>query len=1024
MSALLFSIGIHSAAFVMAVVPSAQTLTVVEPRDPSTREHLAALELQRYFYLRTGELASFSTEVPARGDAILLLRREDARLSEWLGEDGEATARALRTEEFLLKSVDASNGRRVCVVGGDDTGTLYGAYRFCERLGVRYYLHGDVIPEERIAPELPEVDETGRPLFADRGILPFHDFPEGPDWWTFDDYAVHLSQMAKLRMNRIGFHCYPEGGVGPEPLVWIGLPEDVNPDGTVEFAYPSHWAGSLTGTFGYAPTKTGEFAAGAALLFAADDHGSPVTDGHRPVPADLGGCIEVFDRAGRFLDAVFAEASALGIRTVIGTETPLAVPTALQQRLRARGLDPQSPETVARLYEGMFRRIAAAHPLDDYWLWTPEGWTWSGVTQDQVDVTMRDIRLAHRALEAAGHPFGLATSGWVLGPPQQRTLFDEELPGEVAVSCINRHVGFDWVEPGFSRIEERRQWAIPWLEDDPAMILPQLWVGRMRRDAADAHAYGCTGLLGIHWRTKVLAPNIAALASAAWEQRPWNTDAGRRVRLVASQEGRLGGRSADFSREVIESTDEAPIYHTCRWDVDGYHLQVPNGSYSVTLKFCESAYATAGKRVFGIRVQDRTLAEALDVFARVGKNRAHDLVVQDVLVSDEVLKIAFERQVEFPFIAGLVVEGRVTDANQLEGGEFRRRINCGGGAWGEYEADLSELGQIPPHPPGRVRDLPVDDFYTDWARAWFGPEAALELARLTARLDGGNTTRNDDRVHLPRPANWIAGPGGISPNPADWETERLRYAFVDELEALRPRIRGAGNRARFDYWLNTFRFLRAIGELGCARGRLDREVQLMAAETDGARKETLAQAALETRLALARQWEEMMTLLLQTVDTPGELGTVANLEQHVRRNPRDGGRHRFLAVHDDALVEALGRPLPEAANPSRDYSGPPRLIVPTARGRLAAGEPLRLTAIVLDRKPPRSVRLHWRPLGDGSFASAALAHRGRGVHEIAAEELGSATIEYYVSAETASGAELYWPPTAPGLNQTAVINTH
>ena len=72
------------------------------------------------------------------------------------------------------------------------------------------------------------------------------------------------------------------------------------------------------------------------------------------------------------------------------------------------------------------------------------------------------------------------------------------------------------------------------MEDDSAMVLPQLWAGRMRRDAADALAYGCTGLLGIHWRTKILAPNVSALAQAAWSQDGWNPDAGKPAAEPAS----------------------------------------------------------------------------------------------------------------------------------------------------------------------------------------------------------------------------------------------------------------------------------------------------------------------------------------------------------------------------------------------------------------------------------------------------------------------------------------------------------
>ncbi len=40
----------------------------------------------------------------------------------------------------------------------------------------------------------------------------------------------------------------------------------------------------------------------------------------------------------------------------------------------------------------MFERIMKTHPLDYYWLWTDENWTWSPVTQQQIDAVMGDFR--------------------------------------------------------------------------------------------------------------------------------------------------------------------------------------------------------------------------------------------------------------------------------------------------------------------------------------------------------------------------------------------------------------------------------------------------------------------------------------------------------------------------------------------------------------------------------------------------------------------------------------------------------
>ena len=451
-----------------------------------------------------------------KGEPLLRAYLSDAKL--------KAAVEGLAAEQYMLKTVRDRGRPVLLVVGGDPMGTLYGAYRLAEHLGVRFYLHGDVVPDKRIPLAMPNLDEVRKPLFALRGIQPFHDFPEGPDWWNRDGYKAVLGQLPKMGMNFIGLHCYPQGGVGPEPLVWIGRSGQINPDGTVKASYPSrHFTTSnVTDAWGYLPGKTGDYVFGAAALFDRDDYGADYMRDTYPWPAmSPRQCNALFDRMGAFLGDVFTFAHRLGVKTCIGTETPLVVPERVRSRLRAAGKDADDPAVVEELYEGMFRRIAKVHPLDYYWLWTPESWTWEAVKQRQIDATMADFRAVLAAAKKVRPPFTLATCGWVLGPPQSPALFDEFLPKEMPMSCINRNVGNMPVEPGFAKITGRPKWAIPWMEDDPGLTMPQLWVGRMRRDAADALKYGCTGLMGIHWRTRILGPNVSALAQAAWDQGGW-----------------------------------------------------------------------------------------------------------------------------------------------------------------------------------------------------------------------------------------------------------------------------------------------------------------------------------------------------------------------------------------------------------------------------------------------------------------------------------------------------------------------
>ena len=501
---------------------------------------LAGKELRRYLYLLGEGLILVETAKEAGTDfsdcLCMIAATQDSALLTPFRERLEKTS----GEGFGMKSFEEGEGRVILLYGENDHAVLYAVYSFLEECGIRFYLHTDVLPEKRPSDSVfrKRIDRLENPLFSVRGILPFHDFPEGPDWWSKDNYRQILNQLVKMKGNFIGLHTYPENEKEPEkmtaePLVWIGMPQDVNPDGSVRAAYPAQHFKTSGGSWGYFPAETESYPFGLGRLFGGNAAFAEYMEGYeKDAYQDIlrqskeedpekvsERYLPLFNRSGDFFQKVFEYSRKLKIKNCIGTETFLTVPQTMRRRY---GLDEElDAEEITKLYQGMFERIRRKYEIDYYWLWTPEDWTWKGNTRQETEKTIQDIGCALRAKERAGADFTLALCGWTLGPGEDRTLFDRNFPKEMPFSCINRFVGFEPVEPQFEMLKDRPAWAIPWLEDDPALISAQLWAGRVRRDAWDAKRYGCDGLIGIHWRTETISPVIRGLMEAAWCQDPW-----------------------------------------------------------------------------------------------------------------------------------------------------------------------------------------------------------------------------------------------------------------------------------------------------------------------------------------------------------------------------------------------------------------------------------------------------------------------------------------------------------------------
>jgi hypothetical protein len=296
---------------------------------------------------------------------------------------------------------------------------------------------------------------------------------------------------------------------------------------------------------------------------------------------------------------------------------------------------------------------------------------------------------------------------------------------------------------------------------------------------------------------------------------------------------------------------------------------------------------------------------------------------------------------------------------------------------------------------------------------------AAPVAKLFARLDGGPDLgigqRRDN--YLPRPSTWVDGPGGIQPDGRPWSEVEKEYAFVDEMTQLRAKVTGPGSLERFDYWLNTFRYLEAVGQVNCTWARFNAALEKVKQEQDKTQQKELARRlALPIRKELVAQVAEAHELLLATITTTGGMGTIANWQQHLLP--------RLLAQGGAELAHVLDEPLPADAMPGDSYDGPARLLVPTARPSLAPGEDLRLKVILVGAKRVGGGALYWRPLGSGEFEAVRLERVARSVYaaRVSATRIAGRDIEYYVQASSGTDT-VRFPVTAPTLNQAVIQMT-
>jgi len=409
----------------------------------------------------------------------------------------------------------ARSEREVEIRAGSPVGLLYAIYELLESQGVVFGIDGEYYPLEppaRLLLPPPGQAWTRTPRFRVRGLLPWPDFLNCITVYNDEDFQAYFEAMLRMRLNTFGMHVYTGAGQWAESYL------------SFEFAGAGHIAfldTTATHRWGYLPVRTSRFTMGASEFYDRETFGSDASRLGRDI-------WEIAEATQGMLGRALRYARQLGIRTGIGFE-PYQIPDeiwrALPPEVRPAQLPPRNHPgerfqmesyTSRKLLEARLAQLLEAYPEVDYvWLWEDEAMNWASRRQG-VPLSLSPFLWAHDFLKRHAPDKRLVVAGWG-GVARHFREFHQRLPGDIIFSCLSDSLGWDPVHEVFSELEGRERWPIPWLEDDPGMWQPQFHVHRFDQDIRRAAQYGCQGMLGIHWRHRIVDPTAGFFARALWD---------------------------------------------------------------------------------------------------------------------------------------------------------------------------------------------------------------------------------------------------------------------------------------------------------------------------------------------------------------------------------------------------------------------------------------------------------------------------------------------------------------------------
>jgi hypothetical protein len=444
---------------------------------------------------------------------------------------------------------------RVHFTGATPQAVLYAVFDFLERQGAFFGLDGEVYPlEPSRTVNLPPTGHPwqAQPRFSVRGLNPWPNFLNCIGAFNREDLRAYLEALVRMRFNTLGVHVFSTTNQWAESFL------------SFEYAGAAHIAytdTTATNRWSYLPERTSRYGMGGADFFTDEVFGSEATTQAR-------NCWEAEELAQRLWAEAFQYATQLGIRTGLGFE-PYQIPDEIYRATPPEShpaADPKIPGprldlesvTAKDILEARLASLLEAYPMVDYvWLWEDEGMNWAS-QKANVPLSVTPFKQAYDFLKRHAPEKRLVISGWG-GVARHFAYFHKALPEDIVFSSLGDNLGWDPVSEEYARLEGRERWPIPWLEDDPAMWLPQFHVARFVRDMDLAEQYGCQGLLGLHWRHRIMDADAGFQSGYSWDKGLTPTQFFQRF---ASAQARAPRASA--LAKILEDTDRDRLI-LCSW---------------------------------------------------------------------------------------------------------------------------------------------------------------------------------------------------------------------------------------------------------------------------------------------------------------------------------------------------------------------------------------------------------------------------------------------------------------------------